>query len=110
MLRFLRLTAVISTTLTLVLPEIALTQPQSVISQFPAVPNPDTDMLLCYMQTEDGQVLNLDSLCKKPMSNSEGGSQTTYSNSSLNASNSVAGKPCYVVDSDGRPCPTSQSQ
>ncbi len=38
------------------------------LSNYPSVPNSDTDKLVCYMKTPDSQVLNLDSLCRnKPI-------------------------------------------
>jgi len=33
-------------------------------SNYPLVPNSDTDKLVCYMKTPDSQILNLDSLCR----------------------------------------------
>jgi hypothetical protein len=34
------------------------------LSNYPSVPNSDTDQLVCYMKTPNSQILNLDSLCR----------------------------------------------
>jgi len=34
------------------------------LSNYPSVPNSDTDQLVCYMKTPNSQILNLDNLCK----------------------------------------------
>ena len=110
MLRLFRLTAVSSSLLFLFLPEIALTSPPPILpvtSQFPTVSNSDTDTLVCYMQTQDGQILNLDRLCVKQRRDSNRSSGTGDSNSQAGSNataNSVAASPCFVVDSNGRPC------
>lgn len=86
MLKTFCLTAVLSTALMPFLAEMALGNPlprssiysavpsaeststgsQSVGSQQPVVPNDsDPDQPVCYMQTADGRVLNLASLCKQ---------------------------------------------
>ncbi|HBB35038.1 MAG TPA: hypothetical protein DDZ80_09555 [Cyanobacteria bacterium UBA8803] len=94
---FFRLIGFKSTFLLVFLPEVALTNPLSVNSQFPVIPNSEVDTLVCYMETEDGQILNLESLCKKANPDSEN-----------RPSNSVNTAQCFLVDPDGRPCPTTK--
>ncbi len=100
MLKLFRLIAVKSSVVVLFLPEIALTQSLPVLSsQPPVVPNSDSD-LVCYMQTEEGAVVNLDSLCKKKTSESE----RTVASSNRSSGNIAAAPPCYLFDANGRPC------
>lgn len=41
-----------------------------VANSYPAVPNPEVSSLLCYLQTTDGRIFNLTSLCGKSHPNS----------------------------------------
>ena len=90
MLKFFHLTVAISAVFT-VLPGIALGRPLSVSLPYPVVPNSDAESMVCYIKTEDGITINLESLCKKTPTASDSNS------------NSGSGK-CYFIDSAGRPC------
>jgi hypothetical protein len=65
MLKFLRLTAILSSVLILSIAETAFSSSITAGSQYPGIPNSDRDNLFCYMQTEDGRILNLNNLCGK---------------------------------------------
>ncbi len=101
MLKLFAVTAV-NATLILVLPTVALTNPLSIISPFPVVPNSEANGLVCYMQTEEGQTINLNRLCVKPKTDSNNSSTKTDANGSSN--NSIAARPCYLFDANGLPC------
>ncbi len=67
MLRFLCLTAALSTTLISFTPKSATSEQPSRIFPYPILSSSDTDTSVCYIQTTDGQTLNLSSMCgKKP--------------------------------------------
>ena len=94
MLKFFYLTTAVSVVITL-LPKIAFSTPFLVKVDYRIVPKSDTDMLVCYMHTEDGRTLDLGSLCKKPSQESD------------NRSSNVSAEQCYFLDADGRPCTTA---
>jgi hypothetical protein len=96
MLKFFYLTTAVSVVITL-LPKIAFSTPLLVKVDYRIVPKSDTDMLVCYMHTEDGRTLDLGSLCKKPSQESD------------NRSSNVSAEQCYFLDADGRPCATAAS-
>ncbi|HBR74094.1 MAG TPA: hypothetical protein DEA78_10350, partial [Cyanobacteria bacterium UBA11159] len=56
----------------------------------------EIDNLVCYMETEDGQIVNLESLCKKTENN--------------NLDKSANQPKCFLVDGNGNPCPSSSPQ
>ena len=64
MLKLFRLTGVFCAVLMPLIAETAFDRPIALGSQYPVVPSSDRDELVCYMQTADGRVLNLHSLCK----------------------------------------------
>ena len=64
MLKLFRLTAVLSAVLMPLIAETAFDRPIALGSQYPVVPSSDMGKPVCYMQTADGRVLNLNSLCK----------------------------------------------
>lgn len=115
MRKFFCLNSVPSVIFLLFLPEIVWSNPLPVRAFFPTVPNSGSDNLLCYMKTEDGQTLNLDSLCKtttnSPQSSGIRASESNLGNSFSNPSNSpndnVAETPCNVIDTNGLPCPAT---
>ena len=100
MLRFLPLTALLSVALTAFLPEVAFSQLPVGESSYPAVANPNTNVPLCYFQTENGQTFDLGKLCNQNAPRVE------------LASTSFGAQNCYFVDATGRPCapPASQPQ
>ncbi len=65
MLKFFHLTAIVSSVLILSIAETAFSSSITAGSQYPGGSNSDRDNLLCYMQTEDGRILNLNNLCGK---------------------------------------------
>ncbi len=92
-----RLIAAKSTLLILFVPGISLSNPIPVAkSQLTINAQSETNNLVCYMETENGQIVNLESLCQK---------QTTNENN--NSENSVNGAKCFLVDANGNPCPSS---
>lgn len=107
MIIFCRFVTVGSAFLILLLPQVALTSPRPITSQFPIVPDSEVGALICYMQTEDGQTLNLDRLCKQTNRNS---ANLQRENVEMSEGNSVGNQPCYAIDSNGRPCPATDSQ
>lgn len=64
MLKLFRLTVVLSAVLMPLATKTAFGRPIALGSQYPAVPSSDMSNPVCYMQTADGRVLNLHSLCK----------------------------------------------
>lgn len=107
MLRCFYFTAMLSTVLISLLPEIALTSPLLIGNQYPVAPNSNRDIPVCYLKTEDGRILDLGKLCKKTPQDSNNSSSTQDSNSS--SSSSLEPSKCYFVDAAGRPCATSQN-
>jgi hypothetical protein len=67
MLKFFHLKAVLSAVLILSIAETTFSSSITTGSQYPLVPNSDFDNLFCYMQTEDGKILNLNNLCGKQL-------------------------------------------
>ena len=65
MLKCLNPTRTLSTALTLLVTDIAFSQPLRASSQYPVVLNSDINKPVCYMQTPDGGTLDLSSLCGK---------------------------------------------
>ena len=49
--------------------EVAQSLSVSVISQYPAIPNSQFELPICYIQTQQGEALDLSSLCVKPTDN-----------------------------------------
>src|SRR6476469_10714264 len=100
MLRSLPLTALLSVALTAFLPKSAFSQLPIGEAAYPAVPNPNTDVPLCYFQAENGQTFDLGKLCNQNTPRVE------------LVSNSFGAQNCYFVDATGRPCapPASQPQ
>ena len=96
MLKIFHLTTAVSLAIA-VLPEIAFSQPLFVKLDYRIVPKSDTDMLVCYMHTEDGRTLDLGNLCKKSSEESD------------NRSSNISAEQCYFLDADGRPCATAAS-
>lgn len=96
MLNFFHLTVAVSAVFT-VLPGIALGRPLSVSLPYPVVPNSDAESMVCYIKTENGITINLESLCKKTPTASDSNSD------------SGSGK-CYFIDSAGRPCKIETSE
>lgn len=67
MYKFLTITTFIPFAVILITPKVAFTQQQSSSYQFPVIPYSSTNMPVCYMQTQDGSIQNLSSICgKKP--------------------------------------------
>jgi hypothetical protein len=99
MLKNIHLSALVSASLILFLPEIAWTRPPQVTPPFPVVPSSDLDTLFCYMKTEDGQLFNLNTLCKKTTQNYQESTNNTFSASA-----------CNLVDANGVPCPTENTE
>jgi hypothetical protein len=64
MLKLFHLRAAFYAVLISLITETALGRPLAVDFKYPEVPNLDMDELVCYMQTADGRVLNLQSLCQ----------------------------------------------
>jgi hypothetical protein len=58
-------TSVLSAVLILSLAETAKSTSITTDLRYPVVPNSEIDTLVCYMQTADGRILNLVSLCVK---------------------------------------------
>lgn len=93
MLRYFRLTtALLSISLISLLPEVAFSRPLLMGNPYPVVPNSNSDVLVCYLQTEDGKILDLRELCDK-----------TPQNANIRSNSSSAGT-CYFIDANGRPC------
>lgn len=67
-------------------------RPLSVSSPYPVVPDSESKFLVCYIQTQDGRTLNLESLCQKKKANAD------------NISNQ-----CLFIDSTGHLCKISSS-
>lgn len=63
MLRFLFLTATLSTTLISFMPNSAISEQPSRTFRHPTVSNPGAESPVCYMQTADGTTLNLSNIC-----------------------------------------------
>ncbi|MFE1745999.1 hypothetical protein [Coleofasciculus sp. H7-2] len=74
----------------------AFSLPLQADSPYPVVPASNIDIPVCYLQTEDGRMVDLGKLCIQTPQN--------Y-NASL-SSNFGAGN-CYFVDSAGQPCRAS---
>lgn len=106
--RFFPLTAALSIIFIQLWPSVVLTRPLIINSRYPEVPNSNVNTLMCYLQTEDGTTLDLDSLCKESGDNrSRSAGRTSVGRSS--GSNLGAGQ-CYVFDAAGRPCGAATSE
>ncbi len=55
--------ATFSAVLAVFIPQIAFSRPLSEISGYPAIPNSQVHSLICYIETQEGQTLNLGRLC-----------------------------------------------
>ncbi len=73
--------------------EIAVSRPLAAQSSYPVVPSSDAEMLLCYMQTPDGRVLQLDRLCGK-----ESEAPVTASVNNISNGNASSQATCYPED------------
>ncbi|MDY6805060.1 MAG: hypothetical protein SXA11_14810 [Cyanobacteriota bacterium] len=58
------LTAGLSSFLAILTGEVALSEQNSLTSQYPRANNPETYKPVCYMRTDGGAVLNLESVCE----------------------------------------------
>ena len=108
------LTATISFALVPFLSESTFARPLSINSQYPEVLSPKTNSSICYMETKDGRIFNLDILCANKLENSDASLtpilkpvSSSASTSSLKLKNSSITTKCYFVDVNGRPCNTS---
>lgn len=63
MLKFRTLKATFSAVLAVFIPQIAFSRPLSEISGYPAIPDSQVHSLICYIETQEGQTLNLGRLC-----------------------------------------------
>lgn len=63
--------------------------------QYPPTSSSATHMPVCYVETETGEILNLEGLCNPGGSNDLEVSQD---------------EPCYFVDDNGRPCAVNTVQ
>jgi hypothetical protein len=64
-----------------------------------------SDDLICYMETTNGQILNLNQICGRNAINGTG-SRTgidVRNSSSANLGN-IGNNGCYLLDANGRPC------
>ncbi len=92
-----RLIAAKSTLVILFVPGISLSNPIPVTKPQLAINSQsETNNLVCYMETENGEIVNLESLCQKPKTNENN-----------NSENSVNGAKCFLVDANGNRCPSS---
>ncbi|MEB3179721.1 MAG: hypothetical protein VKL59_11895 [Nostocaceae cyanobacterium] len=97
-----------SATLFALLTESAFANPVPLGSQYPQVNPGNQETLLCYIQTPDGRTLDLHDLCVKPTENEEdSSSQASNSSDNGSGSNFAAYSSCFLVDDQGRPCPSS---
>ena len=108
------LTATMSVALVPFLSESTFARPLSINSQYPEVLSPKTNSSICYMETKDGKILNLDILCANKLENSDASLtpilkpvNSSAATSSLKLKNSSITTKCYFVDANGRPCNTS---
>ena len=97
MLRFLPLTAVLSSILIPLLPEASFSLP-SMDTSYPAVSGGNRDMPVCYVQTLDGKTLDLDRLCRN-----------TALEKGKNSAPQINAGQCYVFDAAGHTCVASAS-
>jgi hypothetical protein len=67
MLKSFPLTSVLSAVLILSIGETVFSSSITAALTYPVVPNSEIDTLVCYMQTADGRILNLDTLCGKEL-------------------------------------------
>lgn len=64
MLQLLCLAAILSVAFTPIVTKVAFSRPISASSQYPEVPKfNNVDLPLCYIQTSDGKILDLQKLC-----------------------------------------------
>jgi hypothetical protein len=84
--------SVLSATLIPLLAEIAVSSPVAAQSIYPLVENADTTPPLCYMQTADGRVLQLDRLCNNKSS------VTVTASGNINQGNDSSVAQCYPPD------------
>jgi len=97
-----------SATLFALLAESAFANPVPLGSKYPEVNHENKETLLCYIQTPDGRTLDLHDLCVNPTEKAEdSSSQTTNSSDNGSGSNFAANSSCFLVDDNGRPCPSS---
>ncbi len=93
MLRYFHLTTALSITLISLLPEVVFSRPLPMVNPYPVVPNSNSDVLVCYLQTEDGDILDLRKLCDK-----------TPQATNIQSNSSSSAGTCYFIDANGRPC------
>lgn len=99
MLKTLSLTTALSAALITSISQVAFSRPSSETSAYPVVAN--SEGLVCYMETEEGQTLNLGRLCGKvsPVNNPNLGigiSELTSSTSGLSRGSSSVSNTRYV--------------
>lgn len=58
---------------------------------------------VCYMQLENGEIVNLETLCQRPAEDTDSASANVSSANSFDKPASSRGQ-CYFVDENGRPC------
>lgn len=63
MLRLLCLATTLAVVITPIVTKVAFSRPISASSQYPEVPFNNVDVPLCYIQTTDGKILDLQKLC-----------------------------------------------
>ncbi|MEM9002449.1 MAG: hypothetical protein AAGE59_02865 [Cyanobacteria bacterium P01_F01_bin.86] len=76
-------------------------------SYYPVVPSSDVGTLICYAETNNGELLNLNRLCHPDFVASDDPAFVDVSDRSsevLGDRPTGQDKACYFVDSNGRPC------
>ncbi|MBV8886700.1 MAG: hypothetical protein JO235_22275 [Chroococcidiopsidaceae cyanobacterium CP_BM_RX_35] len=86
MLRCFYGSATLSVILTLLAARVAFSSPTATVPQSPQLQNSSVDVPLCYMQTADGRIMDLQNLCR----------QTSPASPISNASSTV---PSFRLDS-----------
>lgn len=71
LLKFLGLTVCLSTVTLVSTPEIVLSRSLFVNTAYPSVPKSNLNSLICYLQTQDDQIINLYQLCTKAQQQSQ---------------------------------------
>jgi len=68
------------------------------ILPYPIAPANQADSLICYLQTEDGTIINLEHLC---------GTENQEQDSKNPKNKKIS---CYFIDENGNPCPIPKAQ
>lgn len=74
---------------------------------YPTVNKAETETLLCYIQTSDGRTISLDNLCKPMLPEDASNNAIATSDNSNESASKFAARQCYLVDAQGKPCPSS---